>query len=227
MRRPTPLSLFRQLTVLGLALAALAPTASAEEMILMAGEIPEDLREVTGKPDVTLASPLARAAHRPWLTGSSIALSRDESNVLVVDTDNRTLTVSDIDSGAVLHRVPVGRMPERVVVGLRNLAYVTNRGSRSVSVVDIVTGKEVRSLQAGVEPYGIALTPDGGTLVVVASASREILIFDTGSLALRFRIETEGAWPAAVAAHPDGRRAYVTHMTGREVAIVDVQKGKV
>lgn len=190
------------------------------------GTIPDDLREVNGG-DTGQLRPLKLFPHMPWLTGNSIALLPGDERLVVADTDNRAVVVVDAKSRVVLKRIGVGRRPERLVVAPSGTVYVTNRGSRSVSVIDPVRGVETRTIEAGVEPYGIALSPDAKLLLVTASASGELLAFDTHNLSLRFRIELEEAWPAAVAFHPDNKRAFVTHFYGGHVDIVDVRRQRV
>ncbi|MFT5435117.1 MAG: YVTN family beta-propeller protein [Myxococcota bacterium] len=203
-----------------------APSADARRIMIRNGVIPDDLREVMSGSDGPVRD-LKRFEHRPWLTGASIALLPGEKRFVVADTDNRAVVVVDVATSVVLKRIAVGRAPERLVVAPNGRVFVTNRGSRSISLVDPDRGVEVRSVEAGVEPYGIALSPDAKTLLVTASASSELLAFDAKSLALRFRVELEDAWPAAVAFHPDGRRAFVTHFYGGNVDIVDMRRQRV
>ena len=199
------------------------PLAAAGEMILLAGEIPTYELEITGKWAPGKLGDLKNHVHRPWLTGSSIALAHGETLLVVADTDNNTVAVLDAKSRKPLRQIAVGRQPERLVVHPDGRVFVTNRASRSVSVVDPVAGKELRSISAGVEPYGIALSADQRSLLVTSSATGELLVFSTARLALTARIKLDDAWPMAVAAHPDGARAYVSYLHGRGVDEVDLQ----
>ncbi len=205
------------------AVAVLLPlSASAEEMIIMLGTIPNDTREVIGAPDKNGVSPLKRFKHLPHLVGSSIAMLPGERMLVVADTDNNAVVVVDSATRAAIRTIAVGRRPERLVVSPDGRVFVTNRGSRSVSIVDPIKGRELRSVSAGVEPYGIALSPGGDTLLVTSSATSELLGFDARTLSLRFTLPLKSAWPAAVTFHPDGKRAFVTHMHGRDVDVVSL-----
>ncbi len=198
-----------------LLLVGLLPLTAAaeEEMILLAGSVPDDLREIAGKPHADGSSDL-KAGLRPaaHLAGSRIAMLKDDHHVIVVDTDNDAVVVLDAPTRRPVHTIAVGRRPDRLVVGPRGKVFVTNRGSRSLSVVDPVRGAEIRSVAAGIEPRGLALTPDGKTLLVVSSATSQLLVFDADSLALRHSAGLRDAWPQSVAVHPDGKRAFVTHL---------------
>lgn len=213
-----------------LASVLLVATAAPARSVLppmRVGTVPDDLREVAGARDTTGLMPLKAFEHRPWLTGSSVAFLPGERFAVVADTENGAVQVVEVATGVVHKRIAVGRRPERLVVGPKARVYVTNRGSRTVSVLDVERGVEVRSVDAGVEPFGLALTADARRLLVTSSATGELLAFDAERMALLFRVPTGADWPAAVAAHPDGKRAYVTHMLGGRVAIVDVARGQV
>ena len=68
-------------------------------------------------------------------SAGSLALSRDDAFLYAVDSDNDMVAVVDTASKALVTTVKVGRAPERVVVGADDTIYVSNRGSRSVSVI--------------------------------------------------------------------------------------------
>lgn len=58
-----------------------------------------------------------------------------------------------------------------MIVGLDALAapagvYVVNTKSASVSLVDLSTQKELKRIQVGPRPYGVAVAEDGATLIV-------------------------------------------------------------
>jgi DNA-binding beta-propeller fold protein YncE len=75
-----------------------------------------------------------------------------------------------------------------------------------------------------VEPLGIALTPNGRTLLVTSSATGQLIAFDARSLSVHFRVDTSAEWPAAVTVHPDGRRAFVSHFYSGDIDVVDLQR---
>jgi YVTN family beta-propeller protein len=81
-------------------------------------------------------APSPRSVRR---SSSSIALTTDGSTLLVVNPDSNSLSLVDTNRQNVLAEIPVGRDPRTVAVdeaGQR--AYTANRGSNSVSVVDLV-----------------------------------------------------------------------------------------
>lgn len=230
MRTLLPAALVLALSV---SVATAKPRPAKAEMMMIPEvpvTIPTDHREVD--PDRLSsrhphgAAALEQFPHRPWLTGASIALSPDEKWLFVADADNGAVRLLDADSRALTRTWTLDGRPERLVVGPSGLAYVTLRQSRSVVTLDPAQAEPILRGAAGVEPWGLALTPDGTTLLVASSATSELLILDAGTLALQRRIEV-APWPVSVAAHPDGKRAYVTHQQGGTIEEIDLERGAI
>src|SRR4029450_73312 len=60
------------------------------------------------------------------------------------------------------------------------IAYTSNEGSGTVSVIDTATDKVVATLKLGEKPRGIALSPDGGRLYLSDQTANALVIVDTG-----------------------------------------------
>jgi len=69
-------------------------------------------------------------------------------------------------------------------------------------------------------PAGIAVTPDGGRLVVADQQADAVSVIDVGTSAVH--TIAAGHRPYGVALSKDGRTAYVTSQGGNDVAVVDV-----
>lgn len=149
----------------------------------------------------------------------SLALSQDDALLYAVDTDNGLVGVIDTASNEKIAEVKVGLSPTRVLVGGDDTIYVSNRGERTVSVISRGDWKVAKTLDVGVEPNGLALTPDGKTLLVVSATSRSkvetgtLTAFDTASLALKFEVDV-GNEPRGVAVIGNGDRAVVSLLKG-------------
>ncbi|MBZ4332670.1 c-type cytochrome [Corallococcus sp. AS-1-12] len=163
-----------------------------------------------------------------WSNASgSVALSRDDSLLYVVDADNGILAVVDTARREKVSEVRVGPRPERVTVGPDDTVYVTNRGGRSVSVIRKGDAVEAARVPVGVEPTGMALSPDGSTLFVVNSAMREsaargsLTAIDTGTLTARWELPL-GEEPRGIALLEDGRKAAVSLFRQGDVMTVDL-----
>ncbi|RKH64902.1 c-type cytochrome [Corallococcus aberystwythensis] len=163
-----------------------------------------------------------------WSNASgSVALSRDDSLLYVVDADNGILAVVDTARREKVSEVRVGPRPERVTVGPDDTVYVTNRGGRSVSVIRKGDAVEAARVPVGVEPTGLTLSPDGHTLYVVNSATREsaahgsLTAIDTGTLTARWELPL-GEEPRGIALLEDGRKAAVSLFRQGDVVTVDL-----
>lgn len=158
----------------------------------------------------------------------SVALSNDDSIVYAVDTDNGVLAVIDPTTKDV-RTVKVGEQPSRVIVDLNDTVFVSNRGSRSVSVVRRGDTEESARIAVGVEPTGMALTPDGKTLLVVSATALSrpdvgtLTAVDVNTLEKKWELEV-GEEPRAVAVIA-GNRALVSLYKQGELVEVDLGTG--
>ena len=86
------------------------------------------------------------------------------------------------------------------------LAYASNEGSASVSVIDTSTDKVVATLKIGEKPRGIALSPDGSRLYLSDQTANALVVVDTAKRAEVARVKL-GDSPEAIYLSPDGRFA--------------------
>jgi YVTN family beta-propeller protein len=110
------------------------------------------------------------------------------------------------------------RQPE-----LRGLmAYVTNEGSDSVSVVDRDQGRVVSVIEVGRGPMGIALHPDSSRVYVVNGRSDSLSVIDvkTNRILHTVNLEVQGR-ATDVAITPDGRTLYVANTGLNSVSAID------
>ncbi|MEM6290495.1 MAG: hypothetical protein AAGA54_04490 [Myxococcota bacterium] len=145
------------------------------------------------------------------LHGSSVAMVG--TDVLVVDADSGTLIRTD-RAGTKLASLTLGVGAAQVVVDdAANRAYVTDRKHDRVVVVDIADGlTEVDALRTQAEPFGVALSPDRGTLLVTTVADKSLTAFDLSTGFEAWSL-TVGPEPRGVAISPNGKEALVTFLT--------------
>ncbi len=168
---------------------------------------------------------------RATRSSGSLALSTDDAFLYAADTDNGIVAVIDTKTNAKVADISLGKTaaPMRVVVGADDTIYVANRGDNSVSVIHRGDWSEAARLPVGIEPTGLALTPDGRQLLVTSSASKAspdfgtLTSFDTKTLQPRFEVPV-GAEPRAVAA-VSGNRAVVSLFKAGELVEVDLDQG--
>ncbi|MBJ6761080.1 c-type cytochrome [Myxococcaceae bacterium JPH2] len=169
-----------------------------------------------------------RRVEATWSNASgSVALSRDDSLVYVVDADNGILAVVDAARREKVGEVKVGLRPERVVVGPDDTVYVSNRAERSVSVVRRGEWTEAARIPVSVEPTGLSVSPDGDTLYVVNSTALDstahgtLTAIDTRSLTPRWELPV-GEEPRGIALLDEGRRAVLSLFRRGDVVTVDL-----
>jgi YVTN family beta-propeller protein len=134
------------------------------------------------------------------------------------------LALFDKRNRQVVGVVPTGRAPRGVAVEDRSArAYVAVSGEDEVQVVDVARGEiagRVR-LAPGDAPHDLALTPDGGLLVVVNPGSRTASFVDPRSLLERGRVPV-GEDPESIRIDRAGRRAYVFNRSSSTITVLDL-----
>jgi DNA-binding beta-propeller fold protein YncE len=119
---------------------------------------------------------------------TTIALTSDETRLVVVNREANSLSIIQVkdangnDVAQKLTEIAVGQEPRCVAVHPTDrAAYVTNGITGTVSVVDLVLGREVQQIQVGTEPRGCALTPDGSLLYVANHTGGTVSILLTSN----------------------------------------------
>ncbi|HSU56422.1 MAG TPA: bifunctional YncE family protein/alkaline phosphatase family protein [Candidatus Dormibacteraeota bacterium] len=140
--------------------------------------------------------------------------------------------------------IPVGEHPHSCVLGAdgRHL-YVSDWGSRSVSVVDIKTQTRIREIAVGIRPNDMVLAPDG-RLFVACAGDNTVHVIPTArleklgpeaSVARRlwegtreilstslYPSSPEGSTPCGLAVSPDGKTLFVANADQNCVMVADI-----
>ena len=186
-----------------------------------------------------------------------IAVSEDGKRAYVVLNAANTLGVIDAAAspGRLIAQIPVGNAPHSVIIH-GQYAYVSNEGGRpatsqdftnysdgtpmvvdrrnaftitgTVSVVDLAAGKEVRTIQVGLHPTGMAIS--GSNLYVTNTYSDNLSVIDLNTDTVTRTIDLSvpiaggvfGSGPNGVAVTDDGQ-GYVTLGQANAIAVVDLR----
>jgi YVTN family beta-propeller protein len=186
-----------------------------------------------------------------------IAFSEDKKRAYVALNAANTLGVIDLTSSParLVSQIPVGNVPNSVIVR-GAYAYVSNEGGRpatsadftnlsdgtsivvdqkdaftttgTVSVVDLVAGKQIKTIPVGLHPAGMTIA--GSSLYVTNAYSDSLSIIDlktetvvrTINLSVPIAGGTFGSGPNGVVVTDDGK-AYVTLGQANAVAVVNLQ----
>ncbi len=146
------------------------------------------------------------------LAGSTVAALAD--GALVIDADSGKLLRVD-RTNTVVATLDVGREASQLVVDAANdRAFVVDRSHDQLLVVSLDAGslRKADAIRTAAEPFGVALTPDGSTLLVTHVADQRLTAFDTGSGFEKWSIEL-GPEPRGVSISPNGDEALVTFLT--------------
>jgi mono/diheme cytochrome c family protein len=158
--------------------------------------------------------------------GGSLVIDRGAFVAYAADTDNRALHRVDLVSAGVV-TTELGCVPEQIVLLGGDRIAVTLRDCNQVAVVSIdPTGAGTVTMVANVpsDPWGLAVTP-GGELLVTSAWGRAVTALDANTLARRWSVGVARE-PRSITVSPDGARAYVTHLVGDSLTILDLASGE-
>jgi YVTN family beta-propeller protein len=186
-------------------------------------------------------------------SGSRLYVALNQANqVAVIDTATRGL----------VSRIPVGTYPYTTVISADgSKVYVSNWGGKvpgptdftdgmfpvvvdrrtgipvsgTVSVIDTASNTVIDTIEVGLHPCGMALSPSGDRLYVTNANSDTVSVIDTttdtvtktlnvGLVGSAWRATLLGSSPNAVTVSPDGRTRYVANASQNAVAVVDTDK---
>ena len=198
-----------------------------------------------GATEVTLDRSVAPAPtydKEVFLAG--IAVHPTNGKIYVCNEGGNEIWVLDPATLALQTTIPVGPHPHSCVFGLdRRHLYVSDWGSRAVTVVDTEKGRQVRDISVGLRPTDMALAPDG-RLFVACCGDNSVHVIQTRRLesveaaasptrrlpeGTREIISTslypespEGSTPDGVAVSPDGKTLFVANADNNCVMVVDI-----
>jgi len=188
------------------------------------------------------AAPSATDSGPVFLAG--LATHPSTGRIYVCNEANHEIWVLNPDTLVREATIPTGQHPHSCLVGAdRKHLYVTNWGSRSVTIIDLAKNRRVRDLTVGLRPNDLALAPDG-RLFVACSGDNTVHVINTGKLetegepasparrlwdGTREVISTslypqslEGSTPDALAVSPDGNTLFVANADNNNVMVVDI-----
>ncbi|MSU51027.1 MAG: phosphoesterase [Opitutus sp.] len=175
---------------------------------------------------------------------AGIAVHPTNGKIYVCNEGNHELWVLNAETLAREAVIPVGQHPHSCLFGAdKKHLYVTNWGSRTVSIVDTTTHRRVRDITVGLRPNDLALAPDG-RLFVSCAGDNTVHVITTAKMekpgespsparrlweGTREVISTslypeplEGSTPSAVAVSPDGHTLFVVNADNNNVMVVDI-----
>jgi YVTN family beta-propeller protein len=136
---------------------------------------------------------------------------RDPSFVYRVDTT--TFAIDQV--------VLVGAVPKYLAVSPDNKhVVVTNFCSLDVSIIDVSTNKEVKRIDVGLHPRGIAITSDSSTAYVTVMGGGVIVAINLQDFTTR-PISSAGYTPRHLVLSPDNSVLYITNNKAGQVRAIN------
>ena len=118
-----------------------------------------------------------------------MTLTPDKQHVVVVGGESRgRLLLINAETLRLEKTVEVGHTPSDVTVfqsDAARIAYVANRFSGNISVVDLAAGTEITRWEAGREPIALEVMPDGKRLIVAGALPEDSMAYNTTRLRVR------------------------------------------
>ena len=187
-----------------------------------------------------------------------IALNETTNKIYVTLSRNNSLAVVNVNDPKEIIQIPVGIAPYGVILASTHKAYVSNWGGRrphegeatyntsgsqvlvdpktgianngTVSVIDLDRNIEEKSIEVGLHPAGMVLSPAHDKLYVACANSDIISVIDTkidlviDTISVHFQKDIPfGSAPNALAISPDGKYLFVAN--GTENALCVIQTG--
>ena len=186
-----------------------------------------------------------------------IILAEAENKLYTTLNRSNSLAIVQLNNKSV-KEIPVGVAPYELVLFSPQKAYVSNWGGRqpregeityktsksdilidpktgianngTVSVVDLTQEKEVKSIEVGLHPNAMVLSPDKKHLFVACANSDIVSVIDTETEEVIHEISVHfteglpfGSAPNALEISKDGKLLYIANGTDNAVCVIDLK----
>ncbi|MDP4129664.1 MAG: YncE family protein, partial [Bacteroidota bacterium] len=184
-----------------------------------------------------------------------LLLNETGDKIYVALSRNNTLAVVNLNDTSTITQIPTGIAPYDIVMASSHKVYVSNWGGRrpgkeessypssgsrvsvdpktgiansgTISVINLDSGVEERSINVGLHPAGMVLSPAHDKLYVACANSDVISVIDTKTDLVTDTISVHaqrdipfGSAPNALAISADGEYLYVANGTENAVCVI-------
>jgi DNA-binding beta-propeller fold protein YncE len=151
-----------------------------------------------------------------------------DAKLVVTSEATQRVALVDFLKGTVDTTVSTGQATTHMVVidAAGKRAFTTNIRAKSVSVIDLVRDSLMRTIDAGEQIEGVAITPDASEVWTGANDAKVVLVFNPATGERIARIEGFGM-PYRMSITPDGATAVVSDPGAERVIIVDAKTHRI
>lgn len=179
---------------------------------------------------------------------AGVAVHPTTGNIFVCNEGTHEVWQVRPADGRVVMKIKTGEHPHSCLFAYSpRYLLVSNWGDRTVSVIDIGTGKTVQRVNVGIRPNDMAMAPDGRVFVACAG-DNTVHVIETKNDAVTkeeeqvsesapppasaleiistglYPASPEGSTPCGVAVSPDGKVLFVVNADNNDVMVVDISK---
>ncbi len=174
--------------------------------------------------DVASASLMQTIEIEPHYAPHGIAWLGDSNSVIVTTEETRDVIRVNIDTGEVTGVAVTDQIGSHLLAlsPTSNRAYVTSRGSDTVSVIDTVEMEVLQTVSAGTGPEAVFVSPDGSEVWVGNNQSENVMIFDAETMEVTKTLEM-GFTPIRVRFDPKGHHVAIADLHGSRVLILKAE----
>ncbi len=162
--------------------------------------------------------------------GSTVALAQlgKRSIAYVADADDSSVHTVDVSTGEEIATTSLAGSPSQLLVAADGRVLVALRDRSVVQVLepseDAAKPLDSRCVvPTPAEPVALATTPDDATLLVSTGWGATLSAYDVANMARKYEVPLARE-PRAVVVSDDGKRAFVTHVVGSRMSVVDLDK---
>jgi YVTN family beta-propeller protein len=157
-----------------------------------------------------------------------VALSPDGDWLVVINQKANSAQLIRTSDRKVVDEMPVGAHPTSVAFCPQAKRVVlSERYAGSITLLQIAKGRLQReaTIDIGMEPYGVAISPDGATAYVARGAAHDVACVDLATHKVTAHIPV-GRWPQRLAVSPNGARLAVADAGDGAITVVDTKTHK-
>jgi DNA-binding beta-propeller fold protein YncE len=159
--------------------------------------------------------------------GSSVAVVREGGRTFayVADEDSKAIHTIDVEQGVEVATARLEGAPAQLLVLADGRVAATLRDKNRLAVLEPAAhpgSLEVRcTVPVAVEPFGLAATPNDEKLMVTSAMGRTVTALDSSTMKVAYQVPVARE-PRAIVVDDDGQRAFVAHVVGGKMSVVDL-----